>query len=114
MSRGCQSKLYLPNVPFHYLRSSTKKDDGDPQDLGTFKLNIDSASFFDQHAIGVGAILRDSKWEIIIAASIHESGFFDSATIECLTMFKGLQLCLKLDIHHIVIKSNCQALVNEP
>lgn len=38
----------------------------------TFKFNIDGAIFADLHVTRMGAIVRDSKREMILAASIKE------------------------------------------
>lgn len=59
------------------------------------------------------AILRDSKGEVIFTASIHENTFHNPKIIESLAMLRGLQLCLNLRIHHLVIESECQILVKE-
>lgn len=77
-------------------------------DLGTFKFNIDGTTFFDQQATGMKTILRDNNGEIILTVNIYEKGFRDLATIECLIMFKVLQLYFNLVIHPIVIEFDCQ------
>lgn len=54
--------------------------------------------FFDHHKARIGAILRDDKGEIVIAASKMENEVNDPKSIELLAMFKGLQLCVNMGI----------------
>lgn len=53
------------------------------------------------------AILRDSRGKVIMAASIQENAHFNPETVECLTLFKSLQLYLNLNIYHLVVEFDC-------
>lgn len=48
------------------------------------KLNVDGAMFFDHHKARIGAILRDNKGEIVMAASKVENEVNDPESIELL------------------------------
>lgn len=52
----------------------------------------------------VGIILRDDHGEVIMAASKKEYEVNDLTEIELLAMFRGLQLCVHLGIHELVLR----------
>ncbi|XP_042972972.1 uncharacterized protein LOC122304773 [Carya illinoinensis] len=80
---------------------------------GVFKLNVDGATFLNQHSAGIGAILRDSKGEVLMAASKKEHEVRDATSIEMLAIFRGLQLTAHLGIQHLIIESDALTLVQE-
>lgn len=61
----------------------------------------------------MGAIVRDSKGEMILAASIKEQVLQDPKIVECLAILRGLQLCFHLGISCLSIESDCQLIVNQ-
>ncbi|XP_042952128.1 uncharacterized protein LOC122289214 [Carya illinoinensis] len=85
----------------------------EPSQPGTFKLNVDGAIFQNQQSAGIGAILRDSKGEVLMAVSKRESAVGDATSIEMLAILKGLQLTLHLGIQHLIIESDALTLVKE-
>ncbi|XP_042962388.1 uncharacterized protein LOC122296651 [Carya illinoinensis] len=80
---------------------------------GVFKLNVDGATFLNQHNAGIGAILRDSKGEVLMAASKKEHEIRNATSIEMLAIFRGLQLTAHLGIQHLIIESDALNLVQE-
>lgn len=78
---------------------------------GIFKLNTNGAIFCDLQATCMGAILKDSSGDVLMAASIWGSDLQNSKITECLALFKGLQLCLNLEINHLIVESNYHNLV---
>lgn len=83
-----------------------------PQDR-YFKLNVDGALFFDLQEAGVGVILRDSKGDEIMAASLLENEVSNLESIESLATLRGLQPSMHLGISHLTFERDCQVEVNE-
>lgn len=54
------------------------------------KLNVDGASFKDQHKAGVGIILRDFEGEVIPAISKKELEVIDPDEVGLLAILRGL------------------------
>lgn len=69
-----------------------------PPKNGSFKLNTNGENFESLQAIGLGAVLRDYKGDIVFVASIKENLLPLLKTIECLTILRGLQHCLPLGV----------------
>lgn len=69
-----------------------------PFKTGFLKLNVDGDMFSDLHRAGVRDVLRDEKWDIVIAASKVENEVADSEDIELLATFRGLKLCAYMGI----------------
>lgn len=82
-----------------------------PPKRGYVKLNVDGVLFFCLQVIGIGAILRDSKGDLLLAASIKECGIQDPKTIELVTLLRGLQVCIHLSFPQILIEFNYQMVV---
>lgn len=77
------------------------------------KLNVDGAIFFNPQKVGIGAIFRDNKGDIIMAASLIENKVPNLETIETLAIPRGLQLCAHLGIPKILLKSDCLLVMKE-
>lgn len=69
--------------------------------------------FYDHQKVGDGVILRDSKGDLILAASILENEVHNLETVEALTILRGIQLCLHQGVHNLIIESDSQIYVNE-
>ncbi|XP_042950144.1 uncharacterized protein LOC122282259 [Carya illinoinensis] len=82
-----------------------------PPPEGFLKLNIDGALFFDQKKAGIGAVLRDGRGEVILAASKMECYIEEPETIELVAILRGLQLCIQSGISKLVVESDCKLLV---
>lgn len=54
------------------------------------KLNVDAASRFDEHKLGIGAVVRNYKGEVIAAFSRPVQGCFRSDEMEAKTLFNSL------------------------
>lgn len=76
-----------------------------PPELGFFKLNTDGAIFDNLQAVGLGAVLRDSSGDIVIAASMKENTTLPPETAECLAILRGLQHRLPLGINNLIVES---------
>lgn len=82
-----------------------------PHTIGTLKLNVDGVIFASIRATEIRTILLDNKGDIILVASIREQADFDPTSIECLAIYKGLQLCLNMGITNLLVESDCQVIV---
>ncbi|XP_042965942.1 uncharacterized protein LOC122299620 [Carya illinoinensis] len=82
-----------------------------PPPEGFLKLNVDGALFFDQKKAGIGAVLRDGRGEVILAASKMECYIEEPETIELVAILRGLQLCIQSGISKLVVESDCKLLV---
>lgn len=78
-----------------------------------FKLNTDGVLFFDCQEVGLVAILRDSRGEVIMAASMREKIMFQPETTECVAIFRGIQQCIPLGIPNLVLESDYQTIVQQ-
>lgn len=63
-----------------------------PPPIGSFKLNVDGALFFDIQKVCVGFICSDHERRVVLAASIAERNVREPETIEALTFSRSLQL----------------------
>lgn len=59
-----------------------------------YKLNIDGALLFDINNAVIGAILRDSNGNTVMADSKKERDLLQPALVESLAILYGLQFCL--------------------
>lgn len=84
-----------------------------PPSIGFLKLIMDGAMLSNLHKIGVEAILRDEKLDIVMAASKVENEVANPKDIELLTIFKGLQLCADMGIQKLIIDSDCLLVIQE-
>ncbi|KAF5454504.1 hypothetical protein F2P56_024162 [Juglans regia] len=100
----------LRNKPLSVIR---KHDRWKAPPPGTFKLNVDGAFSQDGSVTGIGAVLRDSKGEVLMAAAIRERASLNVYELEGLAILRGLQLCLHLGIYHLSIESDSLLVVNE-
>ncbi|XP_042962413.1 uncharacterized protein LOC122296675 [Carya illinoinensis] len=71
------------------------------------KLNVDGSLCVEARKAGARAILRDRTRRTLLAASILESDVEEVEHIELLVIFRGLQLCAGMRIHHIQVESDC-------
>lgn len=78
-----------------------------PPPPGYLKLNVNGAMFCDLYRAGVGAIHRDDKGDIVMAASKVENEVDDPEAIELLAMLRGLKLCANMAIHKLIVESDC-------
>lgn len=76
------------------MKYIAKKNAWVPPLKGYFKLNIYGAMFFNLHHTGIGAVLRDSKWNCIMAANIYDDNAINSEIVEAATILKGLHQCM--------------------
>lgn len=53
--------------------------------------------FFDKQKAGVGVILRDDKWEVLVACNKVETDMI-SQFIEAITMLRGLHFCAQWSV----------------
>lgn len=83
----------------------------EPPTEGTLELNVDSVVFANIQVIGIGVILRDNNKKVIMATSLREHVEFESTTIECLAIYRDLQLCFHLGINSLQIESDCQIIM---
>lgn len=80
---------------------------------GHYKLNVDMTLFFDHWEAGVGTILKDYKRDVIMAASVKERASLQPENIESLAILSGLQFCMHLGIHDLIMEFDCQSVVKE-
>lgn len=80
---------------------------------GTLKLNVDRVLFVDLRKIGLRAILRDSKGEVLMAASMKEHTDLKLELIKSIAIFQGLQLCLHMENTNFLVETDCQVVVHE-
>lgn len=55
----------------------------------------------------MGAILKGSKGDMIMAASLRKKAPLQSETIESLAIFRRLQLCMHLKVFNFIVKFDC-------
>ncbi|KAF5478189.1 hypothetical protein F2P56_004771 [Juglans regia] len=84
-----------------------------PPAVGSLKLNVDGAMFFDRHKAGIGAVLRDDKGDVVLAASKIEYEVNELEDIELLAMFGGIQICANMGIRRLILESARLLMVNE-
>ncbi|KAF5464524.1 hypothetical protein F2P56_014597 [Juglans regia] len=84
-----------------------------PPPSGFFKFNVDGVIFADVRKAGVGRVLQDDKGRVVMVASKLEDEVEDVATIELLTLLRGLQLCIPLGLQKLSIESDCLLMVQE-
>ncbi|XP_035544595.1 uncharacterized protein LOC118347988 [Juglans regia] len=82
-----------------------------PED--SLKLNIDGALFFYLNKAGMGVVLRNHMGEVLMASSRVESVFLEPEQVEAVALLRGLQLCMRLGIPKLIIKSDCLFLEEE-
>ncbi|XP_035551132.1 uncharacterized protein LOC118349700 [Juglans regia] len=80
--------------------------------VGTLKLNVDGALFFDQQRAGVGALLRDEKGDVLLTACKKEMTVNNLLEIELLAILRGLQLCLHKGIPKLEIETDSLIMAN--
>ncbi|XP_042942822.1 uncharacterized protein LOC122277005 [Carya illinoinensis] len=78
-----------------------------------FKLNVDGAFSSNGSMAGIGAIVRDSKGEVIMSAAKKELSVMIVVEVEALAILRGLQFCIHLGIHNLVIESDSLLVVKE-
>ncbi|XP_042988698.1 uncharacterized protein LOC122316231 [Carya illinoinensis] len=80
---------------------------------GVFKLNVDGAFSSNGSVAGTGAIVRDSKGEVIMSATKKEVSIMIVVEVEALAILRGLQFCIHLGIHNLIIESDSLLVVRE-
>lgn len=80
---------------------------------GALKLNVDGAIFESHNRVGVGVILRNDSYEVIMAASKKENGVNVPMEVELLAILIGLQICISMSIYELIIESDSLLIVNE-
>lgn len=75
---------------------------------GCYKPNADGALFFDIQEAEIYSIVRDCKGEVIMAASLKEQEVQQPKVIKILAFYRGIQLCLQLDISNIIMNLTVQ------
>lgn len=83
-----------------------------PPRTSKFKQNADGALFFELEKVGVGFILRDCMEIAIMAASISELHILTRLILNLQPFFRPLALP-QPRIFNIIVKSDCQLVVNE-
>ncbi|KAF5477637.1 hypothetical protein F2P56_004257 [Juglans regia] len=83
-----------------------------PPPIGYLKLNVDGATFYEQHTSRVGVILRDHNGDILVACSKVERDVVSSKFIQAIAMFRGLQLCIQWGVPKLTLETDCLLLVN--
>lgn len=73
---------------------------------------MDGAIFFDHKKAGVGFILRDTKGNILFAASLVEHETLAQKLLS-LAILKRIQLYLNQGIQNLVVESDCLLVVEE-
>lgn len=63
--------------------------------------------------VGIGAILRDFRGDVLLVASMKENDIQDLETIETIVILCGLQLCIQLSFTQLVIEFDYQSVVKE-
>lgn len=69
--------------------------------------------FFSLQRIGIGFVLRDSKGNCIMAASIRETDALNQEIVEVAAILRELQQCMHMGILHLIIESDCQFVVDK-
>ncbi|XP_042983291.1 uncharacterized protein LOC122312694 [Carya illinoinensis] len=100
----------LKNKPISIIRNQYKWELPPP---GVFKLNVDGAFSSSGSVAGIGAIVRDSKGEVIMSAAKKECSAMIVVEVEALAIIRGLQFCIHLGISNLVIESDSQLVVTE-
>ncbi|KAL5772348.1 hypothetical protein ACOSP7_011947 [Xanthoceras sorbifolium] len=90
----CWAEDFISSSPLFSRQSSAWC----PPPVGFLKLNLDVAIRVDSGFIGVGAIIRDSAGDIVVAVSKLLSGFFSAEMGEFLALREGLILAKSLGL----------------
>ncbi|XP_042950304.1 uncharacterized protein LOC122282418 [Carya illinoinensis] len=106
-------KLVLPICPHKHPSIMPLSYRWSPPLPNWFKLNVDGALFFYCNKTGIGAILRNSFGDVIMALSKVEEEFLEPKNVEAMVVLRGLQFYLQSGIHNLLIESDCLHLVEE-
>ncbi|KAF5442058.1 hypothetical protein F2P56_037243 [Juglans regia] len=75
------------------------------------KANWDAAVSRKDRKVGLGVVIRDEEGEILVAAR-EQINLTDSATAECLALWKAMEVCRELNFNRVLFEGDAQAIVN--
>lgn len=81
--------------------------------VGSIKINVDGAFFFDIQKAVIRFICRDHGGRVILVGSTMERNVGEPKTIEALVVLRSLQHCASQGITHLIMESDCYLLVEE-
>lgn len=82
-----------------------------PPLLGTFKLNIDAATFEDFHALGIGAVVRDYSGFVLGAMALKSFSASNAAIVEGWAIYYGVTFARDAGFKSVIVESNAAVIV---
>ncbi|XP_041009441.1 uncharacterized protein LOC121253501 [Juglans microcarpa x Juglans regia] len=76
------------------------------------KANWDAAVSIKDRKVGLGVVIRDEGEEILVVAREQKKILTDSATAECLALWKAMEVCRELNFNRVLFKGDVQVIVN--
>ncbi|KAF5469997.1 hypothetical protein F2P56_010551 [Juglans regia] len=76
------------------------------------KANWDAAMSKKDRKVGLGVVIRDEEGEILVAAREQINYLTDSATAECLALWKAMEVCRELNFNRVLFEGDAQVIVN--
>lgn len=76
---------------------------------GLYKLNTDTALLLGNQ-VGMGGVVRDHEWEVVVALCCREQGGVDVAIVEALSAPKGLQIAMQAGFTKLMVEVDCKQL----
>ncbi|PON87267.1 Ribonuclease H-like domain containing protein [Trema orientale] len=89
-----------------------KNEKWHPPELGVLKLNVDAAVNLGEGTIGVGAVIRDYKGDVMGAMAKRIKGSFDPYIAECFAIREGLAFAKESFLHVRMVETDSLRVVN--
>ena len=80
---------------------------------GAFKLNVDAAFLHSQNQSGTGGVLRDHSGKFVAAFASPIMHTASAKQSELRALLDGLDFLYSLQIHNVVIESDCTEAIGE-
>ncbi|KAJ4719007.1 Ribonuclease H-like domain containing protein [Melia azedarach] len=75
-------------------------------------MNVDGVVNLEQGLIGLGAVVRNEKGEVLATATWRHIFPNDVEFVEALTIYEGLKLALSVRLHPLLIESDSKNMVD--
>ncbi|PON33883.1 hypothetical protein TorRG33x02_354290, partial [Trema orientale] len=89
-----------------------KNEKWHPLELGLLKLNVDVAVNSGEGIIGVGAVIKDYKGDIMGVMAKRIKGYFDPYISECFAIREGLAFTKKSILHVRILETDSLRMLN--
>ncbi|KAK9288545.1 hypothetical protein L1049_017004 [Liquidambar formosana] len=83
-----------------------------PPPLGSFKANVDGATFRESRSVGIGVIVRDSAGQVIATVVKHIEGEFPSNVVEALGVQFAVLFVWDLGLQSVMVEGDNLEVIN--